>query len=264
MAKQALQIQQDEGVTTIALDQPERLNALSQEMMTALQSALEQAAADANCRCVVLTGSGRAFSSGADLSAVGSSFDTAEPIDFGAPLEPVYHPSLRLIRGMPKPVIAVVNGVAAGAGCNIALAADIVIAARSASFIQAFVRIGLVPDASGSWIVPRLIGRARAMQWMMSGEALDAETALAWGLVAEIHDDADVMAAAAERARTLAAQPTRALAGIKRLLDASATNDFESQLALEASTQTEVGFSQDTREGITAFLEKRTPEYRGR
>ena len=164
---------------------------------------------------------------------------------------------------MAKPVVAAVNGVAAGAGCNIALAADIVLAARSARFMQAFVRIGLVPDASGSWVVPRLIGRARAMQWMMSGEPLDAQTALDWGLIAELHDDEALPKQAAERARQLAAQPTQALAGIKRLLDASSGNDFEAQLALEARTQTEVGYSADTREGIQAFLEKRPAQFRG-
>jgi 2-(1,2-epoxy-1,2-dihydrophenyl)acetyl-CoA isomerase len=263
MTQDAVLTHSEAGVTTITMNRPERLNALSAEMMEALQAALQGAADDPACRCVLLTGNGRGFSSGADLSAVAPAFEKDSPIDFGAPLEPVYHPTLRLMRGMAKPVVAAVNGVAAGAGCNIALAADIVLAARSARFMQAFVRIGLVPDASGSWVVPRLIGRARAMQWMMSGEPLDAQTALDWGLIAELHDDEALPEQAAERARQLAAQPTQALAGIKRLLDASSGNDFEAQLALEARTQTEVGYSADTREGIQAFLEKRPAQFRG-
>lgn len=264
MNHETLNTSVDGAVHRIALNRPRKLNALSGQLLGELREALQAAADDDGCRCVLLTGEGRGFSSGADLTDAAVNMKPGEPFDFGAALDDTYHPVVRLIRGMDKPVIAAVNGTAAGAGCNIALAADIVIAARSAKFIQAFVRIGLVPDASGSWTIPRLIGRARATQWMMSGEAIDADTAERWGLISEVLDDEKFADVAMERAARVAAQPTLALAAIKRLMDASLDNDLEAQLKLEAESQTRVGKSADTMEGIMAFIQKREATFRGR
>lgn len=262
MKEKAVLTQHAEGVTTITLNRPEKLNALSARLLDELNQALQQAAADSACRCVMLTGSGRGFSAGADLGEP-PPMVKGQPPDFGALLETGYHPVIRAMRGMRKPVVAAVNGTAAGAGCNIALAADLIIAARSARFIQSFIRIGLVPDASGTWTIPRLIGRARALQWMMSGDALDAETAERWGLINSVIDDASFAGGSFELARKLAAQPTLALAAIKRLVDASAERGLDEQLALEAAAQSEVGRSADTMEGISAFIQKRTANFRG-
>lgn len=251
------------GVTTITLNQPAKLNALSRRLLIELQAALKAAQDDPACRCVLLTGAGRGFSSGADLSDAESLPPPGARMDFGAALEQTYHPVLRLIRAMPKPVIAAINGTAAGAGCNIALAADVVVAARSAKFIQAFIRIGLVPDAGGTWSIPRLIGRARAMRWMMSGESIDADTAERWGLISAVYDDAVFAAEAQALAQRMAQQPTLALAAIKRLVDVSSEQTLEQQIALEATTQTGVGFSKDTMEGIMAFIQKRPARFTG-
>lgn len=264
MNPETLILERHDAVLRVVLNRPERLNALSDQLLRELHETLAAAADDDAVRCVLLTGQGRGFSAGADLRDAASAARPGEPIDFGARLEQTYHPVLRAIRGMPKPVVAAVNGVAAGAGCNIALACDVVVAARSARFIQAFVRIGLVPDAGGTWTIPRLIGRARAMRWMMTGDELDAETAERWGLVTEVFDDAELADRALALATRLAQGPTLALAAIKRLIDASGTADFESQIALEARTQTDVGRSTDTIEGISAFLEKRPPKFTGR
>ncbi len=264
MNNQTLKLSVDAAVYRIALNRPEKLNALSATLLGELREALQTAADDEKCRCVLLTGEGRGFSSGADLTDAAVNMRPGEPFDFGAALDHTYHPVVRLIRSMDKPVIAAVNGTAAGAGCNIALACDVVIAARSARFIQAFVRIGLVPDASGTWTIPRLIGRARALKWMMSGEAIDADTAERWGLISEVVDDEIFAQRSAELAATMAAQPTRALAAIKQLVDRSYDNDLEAQLALEAESQSRVGMSQDTMEGIMAFIQKRPARFQGR
>lgn len=264
VAYESILVESDAGVTRITLNRPDKLNALSMKMLGELREAVTAAGTDANCRCLVLTGAGRGFSAGADLTDPASLPKPGAPIDFGAPLEPNYHPILRAIRDMPKPVIAAVNGTAAGAGCNIALAADIIVATRSAKFIQAFVRIGLVPDAGGTWTIPRLIGRARAMQWMMSGESVDAETAERWGLVSTVYDDALFAEEVQALAQRMAAQPTQALVGIKRLVDASTAGEMDAQLAREAAMQTTVGRSADTMEGIMAFIQKRPARFTGK
>ena len=262
MTYETLLVDAANGVTRITLNRPDKLNALSARLLTELRQALESAAADPACRCVLLTGAGRGFSSGADLTDSSIKF-VPGAIDFGAALETGYHPVLRLMRSMGKPIVAAINGTAAGAGCNIALAADIVIAARSAKLIQAFIRIGLVPDAGGTWTIPRLIGRARALRWMMSGEALDAETAERWGLLSAVYDDAVFAAEAQALAERMAKQPTRALAAIKKLVDASGSSDMDAQMAREAQTQTEIGRSRDTMEGIMAFIQKRDAKFTG-
>lgn len=264
MSYETLLVETHAGVTRITLNRPANLNALSVKLLGELRAALEHASADGGCRCVLLTGAGRGFSSGADLAdSSGIKIVPGAPIDFGAALETTYHPVLRLMRGMAKPVIAAVNGTAAGAGCNIALAADVVVATRSAKFIQAFVRIGLVPDAGGTWTIPRLIGRARAMRWMMSGESIDADTAERWGLISEVYDDASFMTESQALAECMAAQPTRALVGIKQLVDASLMGEMDAQLSKEAAMQTEVGNSKDTMEGIMAFMQKRPARFIG-
>lgn len=263
MTYETLLVHSENAVTRITLNRPDKLNALSFKLLKEMRTALEVAQDDPACRCVLITGAGRGFSSGADLGDTSMQPVAGGPIDFGAALETTYHPILRLMRNMPKPVISAVNGTAAGAGCNIALAADIVIAARSAKFIQAFIRIGLIPDAGGTWSIPRLIGRARAMRWMMSGESLDASTAENWGLISAVHEDAVFMAEAQALAERMAAQPTRALAGIKKLIDASMMGQMDQQLDLEAAMQTHVGNSKDTMEGIMAFMQKRPARFTG-
>lgn len=263
MDYKCIQITRDSGVTKITLNRPQSLNALSGELMLELREAVEAAAADDNCRCLLLTGAGRGFSSGADLQDASQHIDFDNP-DFGAALRPTYNPIVQTLREMPKPYIAAINGVAAGAGCNIALAADVIIAARSAQFIQAFIRIGLVPDAGGTWTIPRLIGRVRALRWMMTGEALDAETAESWGLISMVVDDDKLAQEADAFAARLASAPTQALAGIKQLVDAALQNDAATQMEAEACMQTEVGKSRDTIEGIMSFVEKRKPEFTGK
>ncbi|MGJ8670744.1 MAG: enoyl-CoA hydratase-related protein [Oceanococcus sp.] len=264
MSFENLLISQADAVTTITLNRPDSLNALSEGLLLDLCKALQQAAADDACRCIVLTGAGRGFSSGADLKDTLSALKPGERPDLGAALHTTYHPVLREIRKAKKPVVAALNGIAAGAGLNIALACDVVVAARSAKFIQAFVRIGLIPDAGGTWTVPRLIGRARATQWLMSGESLSAEKAECWGLIGEVFDDEDFADKAQALAARMAAQPTRALAAMKLLMDTSLDKDLESQIALEASLQTEVGYSADAMEGIAAFVQKREANFKGR
>ena len=262
MAYNTIRVDSDHAITTLTLNQPETLNALSSELIGELLAAAKDVANDDNCRCLVLTGAGRGFSSGANLREASQYLDSDDP-DFGAALHTSYNPLVQCLRDMPKPVISAINGVAAGAGCNIALAGDIILAARSAQFIQAFVRIGLVPDAGGTWSIPRLIGRNRALRWMMTGEAIDAETAENWGLITRVVDDADLESETRALAAQLAAAPTQALAGIKQLVDASTQSDAAGQLAAEARMQTRVGKSRDTLEGIKAFVDKRKPQYTG-
>lgn len=256
-------VESQAAVTTITLNRPAKLNALSQQLLGELLEALEAAGRDPQCRCVLLTGAGRGFCAGADLVDTAFAPRPGERLDMGAALEASYHPVLRAIRQMPKPVIAAINGTAAGAGLNIALVCDVVIAARGARLIQSFINIGLVPDAGGSWSIPRLIGRARATRWLMSGEALEAEQAQQWGLLSEVCEADALPAVAADLAASMARQPTRALAAIKQLMDRSWENDLDTQLALEASCQTEVGYSADALEGISAFVQKRPARFTG-
>jgi 2-(1,2-epoxy-1,2-dihydrophenyl)acetyl-CoA isomerase len=250
------------GATHLTLNRPDKLNAFTRAMHAELRASLEAAGADPQCRAVVLTGAGRAFSAGQDLAETGMS--KGAKVDPGALLEEVYNPLIKLITTLDKPVVAAVNGIAAGAAANIAFACDIVVAARSASFIQSFARIGLIPDAGGTWLLPRLIGPARARGFCMLAEPLPAEKAEAWGLIWRAVDDdklGDEVNALADR---LAQAATYGLALAKRALDASSTSTLAQQLDLERDYQRLAAASPDAKEGVAAFLEKRTPKYTGR
>ena len=255
-------VSQEAGVLHVTLNRPERLNAFIPEMHQALRKALEQALDEAAVRAVLLTGAGRGFCAGQDLAERHVAADA--PIDLSVSLGSHYNPLIRRLRELPKPVVCAVNGVAAGAGANIALACDLVIAARSASFVQSFSRLGLVPDSGGTWFLPRLVGRARAMGLALLGEKLSAEQAQDWGLIWKVVDDADLMDEANSLAQTLAAGPTRGYGLLKKAFNASAGNSLDAQLELERDLQREAGLSQDYREGVAAFMQKRKPEYQGK
>ncbi|MGG6892616.1 2-(1,2-epoxy-1,2-dihydrophenyl)acetyl-CoA isomerase PaaG [Rhizobium sp. BR 315] len=250
-----------DGVLMLTLNRPDKLNSFNEEMHLALRAGFERAHADDAVRAVLLTGAGRGFSAGQDL---GDRDPRNGVPDLGHTIETFYNPLLRRIRSLDKPVICAVNGVAAGAGANIAFACDIVLAARSARFIQAFAKIGLVPDSGGTWSLPRLIGEARAKALALTAEPLSAETAADWGLIWRAVDDETLLAEATDLAKKLAAGPTRGLGMTKRAIQAAATNSLDEQLDLERDLQREAGRSADYAEGVTAFLEKRKPEFTGR
>src|SRR6266850_2349348 len=239
----------------ITLNRPHRLNAFNEEMHLALREALDDAEADPACRALMLTGAGRAFCAGQDLS---DRMPGSGPRrDLGQSLERFYNPLVRKLHALRVPIVAAVNGVAAGAGASVALHCDIVLAARSARFIQAFAKLGVVPDAGGTWLLPRLIGPARARGIALLAEPLSAEIAQAWGLIWKAVDDDRLMPEAEQICAQLAAGPTIGLALIKRALDAAQTNDLDRQLDLERDLQREAGFTPDYAEGVTAFMEKR-------
>ena len=253
----------DAGVETITLNRPEKLNALNPEMHAQLRAALERATDDPQIRALLLTGAGRGFCTGQDLAERDVSAGAA-PIDLSVSLGSHYNPLVRRLRALPKPIVCAVNGVAAGAGANLALACDIVIAARSASFVQAFARLGLVPDSGGTFFLPRLIGMARTMGLAMLAEPLSAERAEQWGLIWKAVDDQHLADEALALARTLASGPTKSYGLLKKALYASATNSLDAQLDLERALQREAGLSEDYREGVSAFKEKRTPRFKGK
>ncbi|TVP72825.1 MAG: 2-(1,2-epoxy-1,2-dihydrophenyl)acetyl-CoA isomerase [Rhodobacteraceae bacterium] len=246
------------GIGTITLNRPEVMNALNKQMRAELTYALKDIGG--RVRVLVLTGAGRAFCSGQDLGDGGN----AAQIDLERTLREEYEPMLHAIYDAPVPVIAAVNGTAAGAGANLALAADVVIAAQSASFIQAFTRIGLIPDAGGTWFLPRQVGFARAMGTMLFADRISAEQAAGWGMIWEAVGDAEFEAAWHARARTLAEGPTVAYRNIRHALRKSLSNPLDAQLALEAKLQSEAGKTRDFQEGVMAFLEKRPASFEGR
>lgn len=250
------------GVLQLTLNRPDKLNSFNEEMHLALRAGIQRAHDDAEVRAVLLTGSGRGFCAGQDLGDRDPRKGGPAP-DLGHTLETFYNPTLRLIRALEKPVVCAVNGVAAGAGANIAFACDIVLAARSAKFIQAFAKIGLVPDAGGTWNLARILGEPRAKALALTAEPLPAEKAADWGLIWKAIDDADLMAEAVALATSLAAGPTLGLGLTKRLIQAAAATTLDEQLDLERDCQRTAGRSADYAEGVTAFLEKRKPEFRG-
>ena len=240
----------------VSLNRPDRLNAFNEAMHRALAKALDDAAQDIDCRAVLLTGAGRGFCAGQDLSDISG--------DLGTTIENFYNPLVRRIRTMNKPVVCAVNGTAAGAGANIALACDIVLAARSAKFIQSFAKIGLVPDSGGTWLLPRLIGEARAKALAMLAEPISAETAENWGLIWRAVDDDKLTSEAETLVAHLASQPTQGLAMIKQAFAKSATNSLDAQLDLERDLQRQAGRTPDYAEGVNAFIAKRPPNFTGR
>ena len=248
----------DGAVLTITLNRPDVLNAFNAAMHQALSAALNEAKAD-DVRAVVITGAGRGFCVGQDLTE----FREA-PGDIGERLRGNYHPNILALRRLEKPVLAAVNGPAAGAGLSFACACDLRLAAASATFVPAFINIGLVPDSGGTYFVRRLLGTARAFEWMTSGRRLSAVEALEWGLVSEVVEDEKLGERAAERAAELAAMPTRGIGLTKRLFDHSENATLEEQLELEAQLQTAATQTADFREGVDAFLEKREPRFEGR
>jgi len=257
-----LKVGADQGVATIALSRPDVLNSFNRRMAQELQRALGKAAEEPTVRAVLLTGTGRGFCAGQDLSEATGVDLTA--IDLGDIVKACYTPVVRAIRELEKPVLCAVNGVAAGAGANLAFACDIVIAAEEASFIQSFSKIGLVPDTGGTFFLPRLVGPARATALMFLAEKVTAKKALEWGMIYDVVPGTVLLDTATALARQLATMPTRGLALIKKLINASLSNDLQSQLALEEEMQRQAGRTADYAEGVRAFLEKRKPTYTGR
>jgi len=258
----SIQFKVEGGVAILTLNRPDRLNSFTRAMHLEVRDALTRVQADQSVRVLVLTGAGRGFCAGQDLAD--RAVDPGAPsVDLGASVEEFYAPLVLTLKNLPMPVICAVNGVAAGAGANLALACDIVLAAKSASFIEAFSKLGLIPDTGGTWHLPRLIGPARAMGLAMLGEKLSAEKAEAWGLIWRCVPDDVLMDEALAMAKHFAAAPTKGLAFTKRAFQASYVNTLEQQLQLEADMMRELGNSHDYREGVAAFLAKRAPHFKG-
>lgn len=263
MSYESLLFEVRDGIARITLNRPDRLNSFNDAMHAQLREALDHVKADASVRVLLLTGAGRGFCAGQDLSdrAVAPG---GTAVDLGASIDRNYKPLILTLRSLPMPVVCAVNGVAAGAGANIALACDLVIAAKSASFIQAFCKIGLIPDSGGTYWLPRLVGPARAMGLAMLGDKLPAEQAEAWGLIWKCVDDAELAATVDALVARLAQAPTIGLAAIKRALYAADHNTLEQQLELERDLQRSLGYGDDYREGVAAFIAKRSPQFTGR
>jgi 2-(1,2-epoxy-1,2-dihydrophenyl)acetyl-CoA isomerase len=262
MSAQFILSETDQGVTRLTLNRPDVLNSFNRPMAVELREALDAAAQDSTVRAVLLTGTGRAFCAGQDLSEAMPATDGSR-LDLGAAVRESYNPIVRAIRQLEKPVICAVNGAAVGAGANLALACDIVFASSEASFVQAFSKIGLVPDSGGTFFLPRLVGLARATAMMMLAEKISAARALEVGMIYHVCEPGALMETALATARTLATMPTRGLWLTKRGLNASFGNDLNTQLGLEEELQRLAGHTKDFTEGVTAFLEKRKPVFLG-
>lgn len=262
MTYEKIQIATEDGLATLTLNAPDRLNAVSRKMIGELKQCWEELAADSSVRAVLLTGAGRGFCAGADLAdpdrAKGNTSDSGEALD------KFFNPVIRLMRGVPKPIVAAVNGPAAGVGMSFALASDIAIAGKSASFLQAFARIGLLPDGGSTWFLPRLVGEQRARALAMLAPQITAQQAKDWGLIWDVVDDADLMKTAGDLARRLADGPTLSLARIKEAMNRASGNTLSQQLDVERDFQRELGRSEDFKEGVAAFLAKRKPAFKGK
>ena len=257
-----IRVEVKDGVQVITFNRPEVLNSFHLPMAREVQDALGVAAADDNIRTVLLTGEGRGFCAGQDLAAI--NVDSEPKDDLGETVRAQYNPIIRAIRRLEKPVVCAVNGVAAGAGANIAFACDLVFASTEASFIQSFCRIGLIPDSGGTFFLPRLVGLARASGLALLGGKIGAAQAKEWGLVWETCEPAALMPRAMEMAASLATQPTRGFGLTKQAFNESLINDLDAQLDLEADLQAEAGRTEDFAEGVSAFRAKRSPAFRGR
>ncbi|MCU4503638.1 2-(1,2-epoxy-1,2-dihydrophenyl)acetyl-CoA isomerase PaaG [Acinetobacter sp. WU_MDCI_Abxe161] len=251
------------GVGYLTFNRPKALNSFNVDMHREVAEVLNQWTKNPDVRCVVISGEGRGFCAGQDLGDRVVD-PNAEAPDLGYSIETYYNPLIKTIVNMPKPVICAVNGVAAGAGANIALACDLVIAAKSANFVQAFCRLGLVPDSAGTWFLPRAVGHARAMGLTLLGDKLPAETAKEWGMIWDVVEDAELKTKVTELAERLAKQPTFGLSLIKKAIHQSSNNTFDEQMLLERDFQRIAGRSEDYREGVQAFMNKREPNFKGR
>jgi 2-(1,2-epoxy-1,2-dihydrophenyl)acetyl-CoA isomerase len=262
MSFNTIEFNVEAGVATLTLNRPDTLNSFNTEMHEEVRTAMKQVKEDPSIRCLLLTANGRGFCAGQDLGDRAVSTEGGVP-DLGESVEKNYNPLIKSIMGLPKPVVCAVNGVAAGAGSSIALACDIVLAARSANFIQVFCKIGLVPDSGGTWNLPRAVGLPRAKGLALLGDKLPAEQAESWGLIWRCVDDEELQLEARKLATHLATQPTRGLGMIKKLLRESSGNTLPEQLELEKNAMRELGQSHDYREGVAAFMEKRPAEFKG-
>ena len=258
MAYETIEFKLEAGVARLTLNRPDRLNSFTVQMHEEVKDALAQLA---DARCLVLTGAGRGFCAGQDLND--RAVAPGEAVDLGQSVEQRYNPLIRKLVALPMPVIARVNGVAAGAGANIALACDIVVAAKSAKFIQSFAAIGLIPDSGGTWVLPRLVGQARALGLALTGEPLPAEKAEQWGLIWKAVDDEQLDEEVDALALRFAAGPTRGLARIKAMIRESWGQSLDSELDRQRDAMRDLGFSDDYREGVAAFMEKRKPNFTG-
>lgn len=263
MTYETLLYQQDGAVLTITMNRPDKLNALTDQLLHELNLAFEQAGNDTSVRAVILTGAGRGFCAGADL-AEGVARGVGTPdFSFEEHLTANYNPLILRIRSLAKPVIAAINGVAAGAGMSIAVACDLKIASENASFLQAFVKIGLIPDSGSTWMLPRLIGTARALEMMLSGRKVSAQDAAQWGLVNQVVPADQLVDTVNKLAAEYASAPTQAIAYIKQAVEYASTSTLEEALNKEAELQNLAGKTSDNAEGVSAFLEKRTPTFKG-
>lgn len=263
MSYETIEFDISDGVARLTLNRPDRLNSFTIAMHAEVAAALDVVERDSAVRTLLLTGAGRGFCAGQDLSDRAVAADDAS-VDLGDSVERFYNPLIRRLVALPMPVVCAVNGVAAGAGANIALACDIVVAARSAKFIQSFAKIGLIPDSGGTWMLPRLAGQARALGMALTGDPITAKMAADWGLIWKVVDDADLSACVDDLLKGFASAPTAGLAATKRLIRQSWQNDLNAELDIQRDTMRTLGRTEDYREGVAAFLGKRTARFIGR